>query len=372
MKRISLKQAKIALVYDRVNKFGGAERVLLSLHQLFPDAPLYTSVYSPSHAPWAKDFKVIPSFLNRLPLLRTRHERVAPLMPLAFESFDLSSFDIILSVTSAEAKGVLTSPRQLHVCYCLTPTRYLWSHTHTYLHSPLRRLTMTPFISSLRRWDFLAARRPDHLIPISTTVAGRIKKYYRLRPEPVIYPPVNTAFFAQHPPKCYTKQRDFYLLVSRATEYKGIDYVIKAFTQHPRPLIVVASGQGVSRLKALNLPHLRVLSSITDAHLSCLYHHAKALIFPQEEDFGIVALEAQSAMLPVIAYNRGGACETVIDQKTGILYSAPSPASLESALQQFDSISFQPNAICQHARQFDTKVFTSSFTNQLEHLWQKH
>jgi glycosyltransferase involved in cell wall biosynthesis len=372
MKPIPLNQARIALVYDRVNKFGGAERILLSLHHLFPKAPLYTSVHSPSSAPWAKDFKVIPSFLNSIPPFRTRHERLAPLMPWAFESFDLSGFDLILSITSAEAKGVLTSPRQLHVCYCLTPTRYLWSHTHTYLHSPLRRLIMTPFISTLRRWDFLAARRPDYLIPISVTVSNRIKKYYRLPPESVIYPPVNTAFFAQHPSKCHTKQRDYFLLVSRATEYKGIDYVINTFTQTPRPLIIVASGQGVSRLKALNLPHIQVLSNITDTHLSCLYHHAKALIFPQEEDFGIVALEAQSAGLPVIAYNRGGAIETVIDQKTGILYNDPTPASLETALKRFDTLTLQPNAICQHARQFDTKVFTNSLINQLEHLWQKH
>ena len=203
---------RVALVYDRVNKFGGAERVLLALHKIWPKAPLYTSVYDSQGAPWAKDFNVIPSFVQKFPLAKKKHEIYPWLMPFAFESFNLAQhrtgsgagfdkFDIVISVTSAEAKGIITKPETLHLCYCLTPTRYLWSSYEHYLKNPrygvfnsLAELLMKPMLSNLRKWDKVASQRPDHYIAISKTVKKRIKKYYD-RDADIIYPPVDIKKF---------------------------------------------------------------------------------------------------------------------------------------------------------------------------------
>lgn len=194
---------KVAIVYDRVNKWGGAERVLLALNEIFPNAPLYTAVYSPKNAPWAKVFpKVIPSFLQKIPLASDRHEHFPYLMPLAFETFDFSEYDLVISVTSEAAKGVITKPGTLHVCYCLTPIRYLWSHYDFYFKNPpdsfkrypLFRLISKPHVWYMRKWDLIASQRPDVYVAISTTVKKRIKKYYD-RDSQIIYPPTDIKKF---------------------------------------------------------------------------------------------------------------------------------------------------------------------------------
>src|SRR3989344_2367668 len=231
---------KVALVYDRVNKWGGAERVLLMLHEMFPDAPLYTSVYSREKAPWANVFpEVIPSFLQKFSFLRDRHELLAPLMSLAFESFDFSGYDLVISVTSEAAKGVITKPGTLHVCYCLTPTRYLWSHFDTYFSARggpafgWKGITK-PVVTYLRSWDKIAAQRPDVVIAISTAVQDRIKKYYN-RGSEIIYPPVDIEKFQRKSVDTTSlrsdvvKQRRYFLIVSRLVPYKKVDLAIEAF-----------------------------------------------------------------------------------------------------------------------------------------------
>ncbi len=179
---------RIALVYDRINKFGGAERVLLALHEIWPDAPLFTSVYHPQRASWADGFKVIPSFLNKLPLARSRHEILPWLMPLAFESFEFDEFDVVISITSEFAKGIITKPHTFHLCYCLTPTRYLWSGYEDYFQNRAFKFFSQPVVSYLRTWDKIASQRPDEYLAISQEVKKRIKKYYD-RDSAVIYPP---------------------------------------------------------------------------------------------------------------------------------------------------------------------------------------
>jgi glycosyltransferase involved in cell wall biosynthesis len=356
---------KIALVYDRVNKFGGAERVLQALHQLYPTAPLYTSVYDPLGAPWANDWDIRPSFLQTIPFARNHHELFVMMMPAAFKSFDFSAFDLVISVTSAEAKGIVVKPPTQHLCYLLTPTRYLWSHTHHYVGRGLRKMLKLPFISKLRQWDYDAAQTPNTYLAISQTVASRCLKYYRRPVAGIIYPPVNTAIFSHHPHCCFTPKHGFYLVVSRLVPYKHVKTVIHAFQNLPdEELLIVGSGSQKAELIA----HAKIASNITfmgdisDESLACLYHHAQALIFPQDEDFGIVALEAQAAGLPVIALNQGGATETVLPGITGILYDENEPAMIVNAINQAKQIKWQVKVIQQHAAQFDQQVFLAKFS----------
>ena len=240
---------KVALVYDRVNKWGGAERVLLALHQIWPKAPLFTSVYNPKTASWAKDFEVVPSFLQRFPTAKRHHEIYSWLMPLAFESFNFDKFDIVISVTSEFAKGVITKPDTLHICYCLTPVRYLWSGYWDY---PIKGW-MRPLISYLRFWDQIAAQRPDIYIAISKTVKKRIKKYYN-RGSKVIYPGID---IRKSKIPAFTKvsagkqNEKFFLIVSRLVSYKHIDLAVQAFNQLGWPLKIIGIGSEIRRLKKM-------------------------------------------------------------------------------------------------------------------------
>lgn len=235
---------RTALVYDRVNKWGGAERVLLALHELFPKAPLYTAVYNPKTAPWADVFpKVIPSFLQNLPFAKTRHDLYAPLMPIAFESFDFSEYDLVISLTSEASKGVITKPGTFHICYCLTPTRYLWSGYEFYFDTQLKRSLFAPIVSYLKVWDRIAAQRPDIMVGISKTVVGRIKKYYG-RSAKLIYPPVELKVppIRQAQGKWVSKvpqvsqANDYFLVVSRLVPYKKIDLAVEVFNLMKKPL----------------------------------------------------------------------------------------------------------------------------------------
>ena len=227
---------KISLVYDRINKFGGAERVLLALHQIWPQAPIYTAVYNQKTASWAKSIKIKPSFLQKFPLAKTHHELYPWLTPIAFESFNFNEFDIVISITSAEAKAVITSPKTLHLCYCLTPTRYLWSHQRQYQSAPglgifnqLGKGIFKLFTPYLKKFDLIASQRPDQYIAISKAVQARIKKYYN-QDSTIIYPPVNTSKFQSKTDQSLA-DKDYFLLVSRLTPYKKVDLAVKAFNK---------------------------------------------------------------------------------------------------------------------------------------------
>src|SRR3989344_2621203 len=240
---------KVALVYDRVNKWGGAERVLLALHKIFPDAPLYTSVYDNDKAPWAKVFKIKTSFLQNFPFASQNHEFYAPLMPLVFESFGFDEYDLVISVTSEAAKGVLTKPKTKHVCLCLTPTRYLWSGYNNYFIDPIFKLISKPFVWYLRWWDRVAAKRPDIYIAISQEVRSRIKRYYQ-RESVVVYPPVELSNKAKRT-KHITPNTKYFLVVSRLVPYKRIDVAIDACNALSYPLVIVGEGSEKKRLKEL-------------------------------------------------------------------------------------------------------------------------
>lgn len=346
-----LSKLKIALVYDRVTKWGGAERVLLALHDLFPQAPLYTSVYSPQNAAWAAIFpKVIPSFLQKLSFLINHHELIPWLMPIAFEQFDFSNYDLVISVTSESAKGIITKPSTKHICYCLTPTRYLYGQSSIYLTNPLYR-----FVAKyLRLWDQIAARRPDHYFAISQTVQQRITNYYSL-PSSVVYPPVDTDFFRPSP----TSQGNYFLIVSRLVKYKDIDKIIQIFNMLPHGLIIVGTGSQEGYLKSIANSNTQFLGLIPDEILRKYYQNCQALLYLHEEDFGLVPLEAMACGKPVIALNTGGATETIIPGQTGILLDDIS--QLAKTLKSFNSSMYNQITIRNHVLKFSHTAFRKNF-----------
>jgi len=332
---------KVAIVYDRVNKFGGAERVLLTFHEMFPDAPLYTSVYSKENASWANVFPEIKtSFLQKIPFAKNHHEFLAPLMPFAFSSFNFDEYDLVISVTSEFAKNINVKNGK-HICYCLTPTRYLWSGYEEYFNFQFS-IFIKPLINFLRRVDKKAAKKPDVMIAISTEVQKRIKKYYGRESE-IIFPPV--ALDAQHlragPP--VKNLNGYYLVVSRLVKYKKVDLAIEVFNELGLPLVIVGSN-------------IHFTGFVSEKSLARYYSNAKALIFPQEEDFGIVAVEAQSYGLPVIAYKAGGVTD-IISKDTGVFFDKQNKKNLIEAIEKFQNMRFSKELIKRNAGKFSKEKF---------------
>jgi len=364
---------KVALVYDRVNKWGGAERVLLVLHEIFPTASLYTSVYNPKTALWARVFpKITTSFLQKIPFAKTKHNLLAPLMPFAFESFNFSEFDLVISVTSESAKAVITSPKTKHICLMLTPTRYLWSGYEEYFRYPLLRIISWPLVKILQKWDIAAANRPDIIISISDEVSQRVKKYYGQESK-IIYPPVDIQKFQSKTLKFKMAMKglpsgDYYLIVSRLVPYKKVDVAIYAFNNLKLPLVVVGTGSELRKLKSIAQKNIIFAGQISDDDLSKYYTHCKALIFPQEEDFGIVAIEAQSAGKPVIAYKKGGALETVIEDRTGIFFEEQKPEDIINAVKRFQKIKFSARDCQDNAKNFSKEKFKANILQLVKNI----
>lgn len=352
---------KVAIVYDRVNKWGGAERVLLALNKMFPKAPLYTSVYEPSRAKWAKTFpKVVPSFVNKIKFLRTRHELLPFLMPVIFESFSFDEYDLVISVTSEAAKGIITRPGTRHICYLLTPTRYLWSGYEDYFKNSMLKFISMPAVRYLRRWDLAASARPDEIISISSEVAKRVEKYYKIKSD-VIFPPVSLT-----PGRRITGNKGYFLVVSRFVPYKRVDIVIEAFNRLKYPLVVIGSGSEEGRLKKLNKSsRTKFIGAVSDDRLKQYYSESKAFIFPQEEDFGLTAVEAQGFGKPVIAYKGGGALDSVIDGKTGVYFEEQIWQSLFAAVEKFEKLKFDSKIIVRNAKRFSRENFEKQFKGRI-------
>ena len=360
---------KVALVYDRVNKFGGAERVLLMLHQLFPDAPLYTLVYDKEKAKWASEINVVPTFLNKLPFLRNKHELLAPISPLAFETHDLSRYEVVISITSSDSKSVITRPDTLHICYCLTPTRYYWSGEEGYGQDIKMKLLPGMIKKYLRTVDLLTSQRPDEYIAISNEVSRRIKKYY-LTDSHIVYPSIEDKFYTDSPLK--KDARKYYLIVSRLVPYKKVDLAIKAFNFLQKRLIIVGTGSEVDKLKKMAMDNIEFVGSVTDEELIKYYSKAKAVIFPQDEDFGLVPLEAQACGTPVIAYAKGGALETVEEGKTGLFFGEQTEDSLIEAVKKFEELEINYFDCVDQAKKFSQSKFMDNFSGKVAELWQKH
>lgn len=339
---------KVAFVYDRLNKIGGAEVVLRAFHDLYPDADWYTSFFNPEKVPFAKNWNVHNSFLNRFALFRNHHEYLPWLMPLIFENFSFDAYDLVISIGSAECKGIITKPATTHLHYCLTPTRYLYSHSDVYLTNPIYRF----IANKLRAWDQVAATRPDKMIAISTQVKKRIKKYYNIDSD-IIFPPVYTSKFSNLPSTIYHLPSNYFLVVSRLVPYKNIDIIVRAFKNSKYNLVVVGTGSELVKLKKIASPNTTFTGFVSESMLPGYYQNCLGFIQANEEDFGISMVEAQAAGKPVIAYASGGALDIIKSNKTGLLLETINVESLRSAIDKFSSLSFDSEECRKNAQQFD-------------------
>lgn len=350
---------RIALVHDYLNQYGGAERVLEVLHGLFPEAPIFTSIFDASVMPPSYGrMDIRTSFMQRLPGVMTRHQSYLPFYPLVFENFDLSGFDVVISNSSAWAKSVITDPDTLHICYCLTPMRWAWRY-HDYVNRErfgrLARMALPPVINYLRVWDVAAANRVDSFVAISRAVADRIRKFYR-RDAAIIYPPVDTHAFQPA-----GTSDEFFLVASRLIPYKRVDLVVDAFNRLGLPLKIVGDGRDRADLQGYARNNIEFMGRVSDAELRDLYARCRAFIFPGEEDFGIAPVEAQACGRPVIAFAAGGALDTVVDGITGTYFYERSPESLADAVRRFDTLSWDSNVIRGNAERFSVDTFREQF-----------
>jgi glycosyltransferase involved in cell wall biosynthesis len=348
---------RVAIVHDWLNQVGGAESVLEVLKEMYPEAPIYASIYWPkAMPPQYREWDIRTSWLNSLPLIKRRHQPFLPLYPLAFEGFDLTEYDLVISNKSAFCHGVITPPETVHVCYCLTPTRFLWDY-HSYVHhediNSVARALLTPFLYILRLWDRAAADRVDHFVAISETVRQRVRKFYR-REAAVIHPPVEVHRFQVH-----EKHDDYFLIVSRLIPYKRIDLAVRAFNVLGLPLKIIGEGRDRLRLQAMANPNVEFLGRLPDQQVGEYLSQCRAFIFPGEEDFGIAPLEAQAAGRPVIAFAGGGALETVAEGRTGLFFREQTAESLAEAVSAFDADAFDGATIRRYAQGFDREAFKS-------------
>jgi glycosyltransferase involved in cell wall biosynthesis len=359
----------IALVHDYLNQYGGAERVLEAFHAMFPQAPVYTSIYAPRLMPaHFRRWKIRTSFMRRLPYVAKRHQLYMPLYPVAFESFDLSSYDVVLSSSSAFAKGVITEPEALHVCYCHSPMRFAWNY-HDYVAGESvprsAHVLLSLVLNYVRLWDEVSSNRVDAFIANSQVVARRIKKRYG-RAATVINPPVDTR---QYAPAEGGGHGDYFLIVSRLIPYKRIDLAIDTFNDLGLPLKIVGRGRQAAELQARARSNVEFLGPVPDAELKKLYANCKCFIFPGQEDFGIAPLEAQASGRPVIAYGAGGALETVLPGVTGEFFTEQTAGALSEVVSRFDSRAYDPAQIRRHAEQFDTEVFKRRIADFISENW---
>ncbi|MCE7984331.1 MAG: glycosyltransferase family 4 protein [Caldilinea sp. CFX5] len=365
---VELAQARVALVHDWLNQMGGAENVLEELVALFPRAPVYTSMYAPEQMP--DDYRhwtIQTTFMQWLPAVATHHQAYLPLYPLAFERMDLRGYDLVLSNKSGFCHGVQTQNgnqhsqlqqhRTVHVCYCLTPTRFLWLYDHYREREQIGgalHAVLQPVLRLLRRWDWQAAQRVDYFVAISSTVQKRIETIYG-RESVVIHPPVDTTYFAPDPT---VPVGDYYLIVSRLIPYKRIDLAIKAFNRLPNEkLLIVGDGRDRASLEAQARPNVQFLGRQSDERVLELLRGCKAFLFPGLEDFGIAPVEAMSVGRPVIAYKGGGALDTVLPGVTGELFTEQSAESLYKTLVNFTPAAYNPAACRAQAEQFSVAQF---------------
>ncbi|HBE90488.1 MAG: hypothetical protein A3E37_05880 [Candidatus Andersenbacteria bacterium RIFCSPHIGHO2_12_FULL_46_9] len=366
---------RIALVHDYLTHLGGAERVLEALMQLYPNAPVYTTVYdSSSVGRIINEQRVRYSFLQNMPGAKKPH-RYFPLalMPLAVEQFDLRQYDIVLSASHSFGKGIIAGPRTMHVSYCFTPTRYAWDDSHRYVRefAPGRMLQrLAPLgLSYIRLWDYYAAQRVHAYITLSEYVAKRIKKYYR-RAAYVVAPPVNLDTFSING----VYGDEYFLVVSRLVPYKRIELAIDACEDLGYPLKIVGVGPEESLLRRRAKRWTSFLGFVPDDKLALVYRGAKALLFPQEEDFGITPLEAAASGRPTIAYGAGGALETIVPGKTGVFFSEQTVQSIKGGILEWQKITFDPSVIRRHAEKFSKQAFMSGIEEKVNNeycIWKR-
>ena len=357
---MDLEGKKVAIVCDWIKDWGWAEIVLEQFLEIFPDADIFTSIFFQGNNPLFKWRKVTTSFIQKIPFLNKSHKLALTLRPLAFESFDLSEYDVVISSTSAESKWIITKPGCLQICYCHTPTRYFWSHYHEYIDmmefgflNPLAKNFMPKIVHKLRTWDFIASKRPDYFIANSKNTANRIKKYY-WRESEVIYPCLNIKNI-----EFQEKKEDYYFYAGRCIPYKKFDLLVEAFNENWKKIKIVSNVKNKlsEELKSKSKENIDWIYETDNKVINKLHSKAKAFMFPPEEDFWLVPIAAMATWTPVIAFGKWWALETVVDQKTWIFFDKQTPESVNVAIEKFEKINFNHSAIRKHSENFDKKIF---------------
>ena len=355
---------RLAIVHDWLKNISGAERVLIELHKIYPEAPIYTLFYNKKFVEqWLPNADIRPSFLQKIPLLANYYWLFAWLMPTAIESFDLSDFDKVLSSSAIFSKGLILKPSTKHICYCYSPTRFLWDQSHgsrimvqeSWFKKILKHL--------MRLWDRAASDRVDQYVAISKLVQSRIKKYYR-RDSIVVYPPAGIKNYEfritnSDSVNCKLETRNFYLIVSRLYPYKNIDIAIEAFNKLNYRLIIIGGGPDRKRLERLAGDSISFLGEQDDSTLMEYYRACRAFIMPQEEDFGLTPIEAMSFGKPIVALRKGGSLETIIEGQTGEFFDDPIPEGLADAVRRLNKnyAKYNPKTIKKQASLFNSKQF---------------
>jgi len=352
----------IAIIHDWLTGFAGAEKVLLELIKIYPEADIFTSVFDDRKIKQIPRDRVKVSYLQKAPGSLGNRQLLIPLMPRAFENFDLSKYDLVISNTSSVGKGVITRPETPHICYCHTPTRYLWE-------SNLDPRASGSFLNDrishqLRIWDRLAAMRPDYFIANSKNIQQKIRKYYRRESE-VVYPPVEVGRFKVADKKDI---KDYYLCSGRLIGYKRVDLAIAAFNDLKKPLFIIGNGPEEKRLRAIAGANIKFLGRVSDVEQAKYYREARAFIFPANEDFGIVPLEALASGRPVVAFNAGGARETIIEGISGTFFSEQTPQCLIDAVRNFNPDHYHSQRLRQRAMDFDQAIFRKNFKDTIDRL----
>jgi glycosyltransferase involved in cell wall biosynthesis len=346
---------KIALVHDYLNQAGGAERVLGVLHRMFPDAPVYTTILDRDALwPALRDADIRTSWMQRLPGLRTHFKKYLPFYPAAIERFDLHEYDLVISSSSAFAKGARVRPGAVHVCYCHTPMRFVWDFDRYVAREGFAygtRLALAPVIRRLREWDLATKDRPDLYIANSSAVQDRIRRTYGRESE-IAFPPVDTEQYYLG-----DAAGDYYLIVSRLNGYKRIDLAVEAFNALGLPLLVIGDGPQRSRLEAMARSNIRFGGRMDDAEVAAHYAACRGLVFPGEEDFGIAPIEAALSGRPVIAYRAGGVLDTVRDGRTGVFFEQADPVALADAVRRCEGIQWDAATLRRHGEQFSEACF---------------
>ncbi len=354
---------KVALVHDFLIKIGGAERVLQALTEMYPEAPIYTLLYDEKAVgDLFPQEKVHASWLQRMPRsLRSRHKYLFPMMPQATEQFNLGDYDLVISSSGAFSHGIVTNLNTKHICYCHSPMRYAWDWTHEYVKEmgggALKKIMVRKLLKSVRQWDFLASERVDRYVANSEHVQKRIKKFYR-KGSDVVYPPVDLKRF-----KKSTKAADYFLIVSRLSPYKRIDLAVELFNKVGRSLVIIGEGSHLEHLKRIAGPTVELLGNQPDEVVADYMQNARGVIFPGEDDFGIVPVEAMACGKPVVAFGKGGALETVVPGKTGEFFYEPTIESLENAIGRLlaNYNNYKPAAIRKRAEEFTAEKFKRKF-----------
>jgi glycosyltransferase involved in cell wall biosynthesis len=358
---------KVAIIHYWLVGMRGGEKVVEALCEMYPQADIFTHVYAPEMvSEKIRQHKIIPTFINSLPRARQMYKRYLPLMPLALEQLDLRAYDLVISSESGPAKGVIAHPDAVHVCYCHTPMRYIWNMYQDYRETAglLTRLMMPPLAHYLRMWDVSSSLRIDRHIANSKAVAARIHRYYRIEAD-VIYPPVDVDSFAIAPS---SELEDYYLMVGELVSYKRPDLAIRAFNEMKLKLVVIGGGEMLKEVRRLAGPTVNVMGPQSFDVLRHHYARCRALIFPGEEDFGMVPVEAMASGRPVLAYARGGALETVVPGLTGAFFSEQTVEAITATVLGFQDENVNSLSIATHARQFGRDQFLRKMSASIDQL----